>query len=181
MEKSQSEVVEVINFSKVEEPYKKYSYEEAIERVGVGKFHYALLLIAGLCFMACITEIASIGQIMFSIKCDLKLTLTQQGLVGSAAYIGIVISSHFMGFLADTWGRTRSLRLTLFLSLCMSLISIMSVNVWMLFTFRFLTGLFISGGQAIVFTLVGEFHGSKTRGNKNKCIKQIKIIDLQNY
>lgn len=155
-----------------EKPLKKYTYEEAIEEVGVGKFHYALLLISGLCFMACITEISGIGLIMFSIKCDLKFTLVEQGLIGSAGFLGIVISSHFMGFLADTWGRVRSLRLMLFLSLCMSIISVMSVNVWMLFIFRFLTGCFISGGQAIVFTVVGEFHSSKTR------IKHVALVSI---
>lgn len=146
-----------------EKSLKAYSYEEAIECTQVGKFHYFLLLIAGLCFMACITEITGLGLIMFPAKCDLKFSLEDQGLLASAGYMGVTVSSHFSGFLADTWGRVRSLRTMLLISLCTSLISTMSPNVWMLFVFRFLTGFFISGCQACVFSLVGEFHSSRTR------------------
>uniref|UniRef100_T1GD11 Major facilitator superfamily (MFS) profile domain-containing protein n=1 Tax=Megaselia scalaris TaxID=36166 RepID=T1GD11_MEGSC len=155
-----------------EKSLKAYPYEEAIEKVGVGKFHYALLLIAGMCFMACVTEITGLGLIMFPAKCDLKFTLTEQGLLGSAGFLGVTVSSHFMGFLADTWGRVRSLRMMLLISLVMSLISVMSVNVWMLFIFRFLTGCFISGGQACVFSLVGEFHSIATR------VKHVALVSI---
>lgn len=146
-----------------ERSLKVYSYEEAIDEAQLGRFHYILLLIAGACCMVCVTEITGIGLIMFPAKCDLQFTLAEQGLLGSAGFIGITASSHLMGFLADTCGRVRSLRTMLLISLCTSLISTMSVNVWMLFTFRFLTGMFISGCQPCVFTLVGEFHGSRTR------------------
>uniref|UniRef100_T1GJI8 Major facilitator superfamily (MFS) profile domain-containing protein n=1 Tax=Megaselia scalaris TaxID=36166 RepID=T1GJI8_MEGSC len=122
--------------------------------------------------MACVTEISGLGLVMFSAKCDLKFTLAQQGLLGSAGFLGIATSSHLMGFLADTWGRVRSLRMMLFISLCLSIISVMSVNFAMLFTFRFLTGCFISGGQACVFTLVGEFHSSKTR------VKHVALVSI---
>ncbi|KAL5280519.1 hypothetical protein ACFFRR_004479 [Megaselia abdita] len=155
-----------------EKSLKAYTYEEAVDKTQLGKFHYCLLLIAGMCFMACITEITGLGLIMFPAKCDLQFTLAQQGLLGSAGFMGVTVSSHFMGFLADTWGRVRSLRTMLLISLCTSLISTMSANVWMLFTFRFLTGVFISGCQACVFTLVGEFHSSKTR------VKHVAMVSI---
>lgn len=156
----------------VEKSLKAYPYEEAIEKTQLGKFHYGLLMVAGMCFMACVTEITGLGLIMFPAKCDLQFTLAQQGLLGSAGFMGVTCSSHFMGFLADTWGRVRSLRSMLLVSLFTSLISVMSVNVWMLFTFRFLTGVFISGCQACVFTLVGEYHSSKTR------VKHVAMVSI---
>lgn len=149
-----------------------YQYEEAVEKIPLGRFHYILLLIAGTCFMACVTEITGLGLIMFPIKCDLEFTLAEQGLLGSAGFMGVTASSHFMGFLADTWGRVRSLKTMLLISLCASLISTMSVNVWMLFIFRFLTGVFIAGCQACVFTMVGEFHSSRTR------VKHVAMVSI---
>ncbi|KAL5280528.1 hypothetical protein ACFFRR_004486 [Megaselia abdita] len=140
-----------------------YTYEEAIEKVKVGKFHYFLLLVTGMCFLSFITEISGLGLIMFPAKCDLQFSLTEQGLLGSAGFLGVTVSAHVMGFLADTWGRLRTLRTMILLSLCTSLISSVSTNVWMLFVFRFLTGVFISGCQSCVFSLVGEFHSSRTR------------------
>lgn len=149
-----------------------YTYEDAVAKTQLGKFHYILLLIAGMCFMACITEITGLGLIMFPAKCDLQFTLAQQGLLGSSGFIGVTVGSHFMGFLADTWGRARSLKAMLTISLCTSLISAISPNVWMLFVFRLLTGLFISGCQACVFTLVGEFHSAQTR------VKHVAMVSI---
>lgn len=149
-----------------------YPYEEAISKTELGKFHYLLLIIAGMCFMACIIEVIGFGLIMFPAKCDLQFTLTQQGLLGSAGFLGVTIGSHFMGFLADTWGRVRSLKAMLIISLCTSLMSTMSTNVWILFVFRLLTGIFISGCQACVFTLVGEFHSAKTR------VKHVAMVSI---
>lgn len=158
-----SEVDEGTSNSGEEKTLKAYPYDEAIAKAELGKFHYVLLMIAGMCFMACVTEVMGLGLIMFPAKCDLQFTLEQQGFLGSAGFLGVTLSSHFMGFLADTWGRVRSLKTMLLMSFCTSLISTMSPNVWMLFVFRFLTGAFVAGGQACVFTLVGEFHSSKTR------------------
>lgn len=140
-----------------------YTYEEAIEKVQVGKFHYILLITMGMGFLAFITEISALGLIIFPVKCDLQFTLTEQGLLGSAGFFGVAVSGHFMGFLGDTWGRLRTLRTTILMSLCTSLISLASTNVWMLFAFRFLTGVFISGCQSCIFSLVGEFHSIRTR------------------
>lgn len=140
-----------------------YTYEEAIEKAHVGKFQYFLLIVTGMCFLAFITEISGLGLIMFPAKCELQFTLTEQGLLGSAGFLGVTVSAHAMGFLADTWGRLRTLKTMIFISLCTSLISSVSTNVWMLFIFRVLTGVFISGCQSCVFSFVGEFHSSRTR------------------
>ncbi|XP_039153549.1 synaptic vesicle glycoprotein 2B [Drosophila simulans] len=140
-----------------------HTFEEAITLTGVGRFHYKLLLICGLCFMGVMVEIMGVSLIMNQMKCDLQPTLDQQGILASAGFLGVVLSSHAMGFLADTWGRATTLRYALCLSCVCSLVSAFSVNIWMLIVFRFLTGFFISGGQACVFSLCGEFHGSGSR------------------
>ncbi|ALC48887.1 CG15221 [Drosophila busckii] len=142
---------------------REYSFEEAISMTGVGRFHYKLLLICGLCFMAVMVEIMGVSLIMPLVKCELQATLEQQGILASSAFLGVVLSSHAMGFLADTMGRVVLLRYALALSLLSSIVSAFAVNIWMLIVFRFLTGFFISGGQACVFSLCGEFHGQQSR------------------
>ncbi|XP_037723447.1 synaptic vesicle glycoprotein 2B [Drosophila subpulchrella] len=140
-----------------------HTFEEAITLTGVGRFHYKLLLICGLCFMGVMVEIMGVSLIMNQMKCDLQPTLDQQGILASAGFLGVVLSSHAMGFLADTWGRATTLKYALCLSSVCSIVSGFSVNIWMLIVFRFLTGFFISGGQACVFSLCGEFHGNGSR------------------
>ncbi|KAM7349287.1 niacin transporter NiaP isoform 2-T2 [Cochliomyia hominivorax] len=149
--------------SKLADPIPTYTFDEAVTLTQIGKFHYMLLLVCGVCFMAVMVEIMCVSVILPSMKCDLMSTLTEQGILASSGFFGIVLSSHAMGFLADTWGRIRTLRLALILASISTIISAFSVNTWMLIVFRFLTGFFISGGQACVFSLCGEFHGNKTR------------------
>ncbi|XP_017061625.1 synaptic vesicle glycoprotein 2B [Drosophila ficusphila] len=146
-----------------QEKPRPHSFEEAITLTGVGWFHYKLLLICGLCFMGVMVEIMGVSLIMNQMKCDLQPTLDQQGILASAGFLGVVLSSHAMGFLADTWGRATTLKYALCLSSVCSIVSGFSVNIWMLIVFRFLTGFFISGGQACVFSLCGEFHGNGSR------------------
>ncbi|XP_030378898.1 synaptic vesicle 2-related protein [Scaptodrosophila lebanonensis] len=155
---------EFVAVKKVKTPEQSsHSFEQAISLAGVGWFHYKLLLICGLCFMSVMVEIMGVSLIMPLVKCDLKPTITEQGVLASAGFMGVVLSSHAMGFLADTWGRTKTLRYGLGLAAISSIVSGFSVNIWMLIVLRFFVGFFISGGQACVFSLCGEFHGSVSR------------------
>uniref|UniRef100_A0A034VLN2 Synaptic vesicle glycoprotein 2B n=1 Tax=Bactrocera dorsalis TaxID=27457 RepID=A0A034VLN2_BACDO len=140
-----------------------HTFEEALALTGVGRFHYALTLICGICFMAVMAETMGISMVMPMVKCDLAATQAEQGLLASAGYFGVVMSSHIMGFLADTCGRVRTLRYSLVLATVATIISAFSVNTWMLIAFRFLNGFFISGCQACVFSLCGEYHSNRTR------------------
>ena len=159
----QSSFADLKKSHKLPQPVQTYTFEDAVTLAKVGKFHYMLLLVCGVCFMAVMVEIMCVSIILPSMQCDLVSTLTEQGILASSGFLGIVLSSHAMGFLADTWGRVRTLRLALVLASISTIISAFSVNIWMLIVFRFLTGFFISGGQACVFSLCGEFHGNKTR------------------
>lgn len=113
--------------------------------------------------MAVMAETMGISMVMPMVKCDLSATQAEQGLLASAGYFGVVFSSHIMGFLADTCGRVRTLRYSLLLAAAATVISAFSVNTWMLIAFRFLNGFFISGCQACVFSLCGEYHSNRTR------------------
>ncbi|XP_054727900.1 synaptic vesicle glycoprotein 2B [Anastrepha obliqua] len=140
-----------------------HTMEEALDLVQVGRFHYTLMLTCGICFLTVMAEMTAVGIIMPLIKCDLAATQAEQGILASAGFFGVVFSSHIVGFLADTWGRLRILRCSLILAAIVTIISTFSVNTWMLITFRFLNGFFICGGQACVFSYIGEFHSNRTR------------------
>lgn len=142
---------------------KTYTFEEAVSLTGNGKFHKFILIISGLALMAMIVETMSVSLSIMVIKCDLGFTIYEQGFLASAGFLGIVLSAHTWGFLSDTWGRLKVIRMSVTTSLIFSLISVFSVNVWMHIVLRFLVGLMYSGCQTSVFSYVGEFHGSKTR------------------
>lgn len=92
--------------------------------------------------MIVIVESLNIGFILPFIEADcvLKPTLNDKGFLNAAAYLGIVISSHFWGFLADTRGRKATMQLCSVLTFLASSLSSLSVNIWMLIVTRFFVG-----------------------------------------
>lgn len=112
--------------------------------------------------MATATEVPGLSIIILAAKCDLKLSLQEQGFLAAAGFFGILISCQFVGYLADKYGRVKIMRTSLMMALTCSLCSVFSVNTIMLILLRFLTGLFIAGNQ-VAFSLIAEYHGRESR------------------
>ncbi|XP_065086083.1 synaptic vesicle glycoprotein 2C [Ochlerotatus camptorhynchus] len=140
-----------------------YTYNDALELIGKGKFHTFLLFICGFCLMSVINETLNMGLVISAAECDLQLTFSDKGMLNGAAFCGVVISSHLWGFLSDTWGRRKVILLASTASLAFSVLSSFSVNVWMLIVTRFCVGLFISGNAATTYAYLAEFHTDKSR------------------
>lgn len=74
-------------------------------------------------------------------KCELEMSTAEQGFLKSIGLLGVMLASHFWGFLADTWGRQKVLRTALLFAFVMSLASSLSFNRYMLMITRFGSGL----------------------------------------
>lgn len=85
-------------------------------------------------------ENVNISLVFPYVKCDLNLTTTEQGILGSISFLGIVITSYFWGFLADTWGRQKVIRIGAFGGFIFSFISAFSINTPILIICRFFAG-----------------------------------------
>jgi MFS family permease len=118
----------------------EHSLEDAIAQTGFGKFNYTLILLSGLMLGTGFLEASSINLILPIVGCELNLTNFQKGLLGSISYIGIILSSHFWGFMADTRGRKRIIAPALCISFLFTVISSFATSFWFIITFRFLSG-----------------------------------------
>lgn len=85
-------------------------------------------------------ENTSVSYILPYAKCDLKLTTEEQGLLSAVSYLGIVFTSHFWGFLADTWGRQKVLRVAAIGAFIFSFSSAFAVNTVSMILLRFFAG-----------------------------------------
>lgn len=74
-------------------------------------------------------------------KCEMQLSNSEQGLINAVAFIGVVISSHFWGFITDTWGRRKVLQTALSTSFVFSVLSSVSTSSTMLLVLRLGVGL----------------------------------------
>lgn len=64
-------------------------FEMAIEYTGYGKFNYLILLIAMPCCFSSVFETTSMSFILPSAECDLKLSLTDKGILNAITYGGM--------------------------------------------------------------------------------------------
>lgn len=82
-----------------------------------------------------------IGFVLPYAKCDLHMTPYEQGILNSAGYCGIILSSHFWGFMSDTWGRRKVMRVSVITAFIFSILSSIAYSVWIMIGLRFAVGL----------------------------------------
>ncbi|XP_049536828.1 synaptic vesicle glycoprotein 2C isoform X2 [Anopheles darlingi] len=140
-----------------------FTYSEALEVAGRGRFHTLLLFVTGLCLMSVVNETVNAGFIISAAECDLHLTYADKGLLNGAAFLGVVVTSLVWGFLSDTWGRRKVLLLASCGAFIVSVLSTFSPNAWTLIAARFLVGVFVSGNAATSYAYLAEFHNETSR------------------
>lgn len=105
-----------------------------------GKFNYFIIFISGLILFAVVMETLGISFVLPVSQCDLNLTTQEKGILSTVAFLGIILSLHLWGYLADTQGRRRIIQPALLVAFCLSVCSSFTSNFYILATLRFLNG-----------------------------------------
>lgn len=90
--------------------------------------------------MSVINETLAAMFITPAAQCDLSLTLTEKGILYSAGFLGVVASSHFWGFVADTKGRKIVLLTSLIVSAAITFVESLIITTWIFILLRFFNG-----------------------------------------
>ncbi|XP_037044113.1 synaptic vesicle glycoprotein 2B-like isoform X4 [Bradysia coprophila] len=139
------------------------SLEDALEKTGFGKFNWILIILSGAILAAVFLETVGINVILPVAQCDLQMTNQHKGLLGAIGFIGVIVSSHLWGFLADTRGRKKIIVTSLFIAFFITIGSTLTKSYWLMVVLRFWNGFFVSGPSATTFAYLGEFHCLKYR------------------
>ncbi|KAH8355267.1 hypothetical protein KR093_009894 [Drosophila rubida] len=107
--------------------------------------------------MLTIHETMGMGIIAPAAVCDLRMSLVQLSTITAAAFLGIICSSYFWGYITDKMGRRWILLHTIFISNICSIISMFMVRFSSFFAMRFLTGIFVAGPSFVAVTYLSEF------------------------
>lgn len=91
--------------------------------------------------MTILVEAQCMSIVLPAARCDLGITIYEQGLLNSVSFLGLILSSHFWGFMVDVWGRLKTLKLALSMCFFCSALSSLAVASWMLLLCRFLVGI----------------------------------------
>ncbi|XP_041788499.1 putative transporter svop-1 [Anopheles merus] len=161
-----SSPVFTIDSNKVSMPdiaLKTYTFDEVIDIIGFGKTTLQIFIASSIIMMAVLNETMGISIVIPAAQCDLNLSATDKGILTGVSFAGIIVSSHFWGYIADTKGRRRTLIVSLLLTAVCSLVSSLSINYTMMVVMRFLVGVFISAPSATIFAYLGEFFKTANR------------------
>ncbi|KAJ8724675.1 hypothetical protein PYW08_016149 [Mythimna loreyi] len=141
----------------------QYSYEEALEITGHGKYNYGLLLTCFVLIIAMGIDIFGLGIIVTASTCDLDLTLSQIGILSSMSFAGIIVMSYPWGYLSDTRGRKLVLMWAMCGSFISSAISSLSPTWQVLAALRFISSALSSAAESATYALIGECCGTRVR------------------
>lgn len=117
-----------------------YSFDDVLAKAGFGKFNHILIFVSGSILGASFVDIGAVNLILSVSQCELELTNLRKGILSSIGYVGIILSSHLWGFLADTQGRRKIMIPTLLMAFVFTVLSSLAKSFWVLVLFRFLNG-----------------------------------------
>ena len=138
--------------------------DDAIERIGLGRFQWRLLGINGLVWATDAMEVLILGFVIPSLIVGLGISSVQAGYVGSVFFGGMLVGAWGFGVLADKFGRRRIFLITVLLDAVFGLLSAFSPNLLFLLVFRFLTGAAVGGTLPVDYAVMAEYLPKKVRG-----------------
>jgi putative MFS transporter len=81
------------------------TYDQAMEKVGFGRFQKRLMVLCGLGWAADAMEVLLIAFILPAVGQEWGLTNAQKGLLGTAIFLGMLAGAWVWGRLSDVLGR----------------------------------------------------------------------------
>ncbi|MGE4272973.1 MAG: MFS transporter [Desulfitobacterium sp.] len=140
------------------------SISQRIENLPVKRFHYILLLSAGLGWMFDSMDTGIISFVLPVLMKTWGLTPEQVGNIGSIGLVGMALGAIIGGSIADRVGRKKVFAFTLVMYSIATGLCGLAWSYESLLVFRFLVGFGLGGQLPVAVTLVSEFTPAKHRG-----------------
>ncbi|HVR88571.1 MAG TPA: MFS transporter [Candidatus Limnocylindria bacterium] len=135
-----------------------------LDRVPLNRFHWRLLVAAGLGWMFDAMDVILIAFLLTPIRTEFGLDATRTGFVASAGFVGMFLGAAIAGRLADRVGRKTVFQATLVLFSFGALLSAAAPSFETLLLARVIAGLGLGGELPVASTLVSEYAPRASRG-----------------
>ena len=135
---------------------KIYTFDDAIEHLGFGKFQIKLLVIIGFSLVADAAEILVLSILGPALQCIWHIYPTDSTWLTTLVFGGMVIFSPFIGWVCDNFGRKRGIVLSTAFGAYVSILSAFSPSYKWMLALRFLVGSSLAGSIQ-VFGYLEEF------------------------
>ncbi|XP_059283396.1 organic cation/carnitine transporter 7-like [Lycium ferocissimum] len=140
-----------------------YTLDEALTSVGIGKFQYMVMCYAGLGHIAEAAETMILSFIGPALRSQWELSPTQESLMTTIVFAGMLVGAIFWGFVSDTYGRRKGLLSIAIVTALSAALSTFSPNYNWLLAVRMMVGFGVSGGPVYGSWFL-EFVPSQNRG-----------------
>jgi MFS transporter, putative metabolite:H+ symporter len=140
------------------------SVQEAVDRIGFGRFQKRLLAVCGVTWAADAAEVLVLGFALPAIIGEFGITPTQGGLTVTATFAGMLVGAWFWGTISDYIGRRTGFQLTVLIFALFGLLSAFAPSWELLLILRFVTGFGLGGALPLDFSLYSEFLPTENRG-----------------
>lgn len=139
-------------------------YAARLDRLSLSRFHWKLLLVAGIGWMFDAFDILVVGSVVAAVASLWSLDTAGRTLILTATPAGMFVGAALAGVLADRFGRKALFQATLLAYSILTGLSALAFNVPSLAIARFLAGIGLGGELPVASTLVSEFAPSHRRG-----------------
>ncbi|KAG1693984.1 Synaptic vesicle 2-related protein [Nymphon striatum] len=139
-----------------------YTTNEAIEKMGFGKFQKFIIFFAGTCWIFDAIEIVISSILGPLLVCEWAITPFQLAMVSISVLTGMIIGSPIVGKLCDKYGRRKVIILCLWVLFYIGLLISLSPNIYFIIILRFIYGIFL-GSTYQEATLGMEYCNSSSR------------------
>lgn len=138
--------------------------EDAIGRLGFGRFQRRLFAVCGLTWAADAAEIFLISFALPGFSEEFDLSSTQAGLVATATFVGMILGAWVWGPVSDRIGRRTGFQATIAIFAVFGIASAFAPGAVWLAVLRALTGFGLGGALPLDFSLFAEFLPRRNRG-----------------
>uniref|UniRef100_A0A914VI39 Major facilitator superfamily (MFS) profile domain-containing protein n=1 Tax=Plectus sambesii TaxID=2011161 RepID=A0A914VI39_9BILA len=143
-----------------------FTVDQAVDRLGFGKFQVKLSLLTGIAWMADAMEMMILSILSPALHCYWGITSYEQAMITTVVFCGMILSSTMWGNICDRYGRKTELVLCTLFTFIFGSASALAPSFHWLLILRGLTGFGIGGAPQSV-TLYAEFLPSAQRA---KCV-----------
>jgi len=135
-----------------------------LEQMPVSRFHYKLLLMAGMGWLFDAMDTGIIAFVLPVLMAKWQLTAAQAGLLGSIGLLGMAVGAIVSGILADRIGRKNVFAVTMLVYSLATGLCAAANSFEVLVVLRFFVGFGLGGELPVAATLVAEYCPAEKRG-----------------